>query len=79
MSVADFINSCLTLTSGTKVEVPIFFLSETYGGTATNDDLLEDIKIRICSINNRKEFYGMKHNNALVLLQDDNQWTIIKI
>lgn len=70
MSIHDFVNSCLELLPGNKVEIPIFFLSEKNGGTAINDDILEDIKIRICSINNRKEVYKLKNNEALILIDN---------
>jgi hypothetical protein len=79
MSVSDFIESCVKMPSVSKVEIPIFFLSEKYGGTATNDDSLEDIKIRICSINNRKEVYGYNKNEALVLIYENDKWILYRV
>jgi len=79
MSVHEFIESCLKYQPVSKFNIPIFFLSEKYGGTAINDDILEDIKIRICSINHRKEVYGLKTNEALVLINENNKWNIYRI
>ena len=79
MSICDYIVSCCNSPRGLKTELPMFFIPESDGGTATDRNHIDNLFVWIRFINDNKKFYNFESNEAIILLNDDKTWLLYHI